>query len=277
MNMSISFPLQAAKVIQQHKPGFLPKVGLVLGSGLGGLGDELTDKTIIPYTELPGFPQSTVAGHAGRLILGYLGNVPVACLQGRAHYYEGAKNDNIKTMVRTLKAIGCELFFATNAVGSLRPEVGPGSLVAIHDHINMQANNPLIGANDEEFGERFVSMDFAYDPELRKVLHKVAHEQGINLPEGVYLAVLGPMFETPAEIRAFRILGADMVGMSTVSEVIVARHCGLKVVAVSAVSNFAAGMSDEIITHEGTLHFAGQAAVNMMTLIRGFLSAAYPS
>ena len=275
--MSISFPFQAAKVIQQHKPGFLPKVGLVLGSGLGGLGDELTDKTIIPYAELPGFPQSTVAGHAGRLILGYLVNVPVACLQGRAHYYEGAKNDNIKTMVRTLKAIGCELFFATNAVGSLRPEVGPGSLVAIHDHINLQANNPLIGANDEEFGERFVSMDFAYDPELRKVLHKVAYEQGINLSEGVYLAVLGPMFETPAEIRAFRILGADMVGMSTVSEVIVARHCGLKVVAVSAVSNFAAGMSDEIITHEGTLHFAGQAAVNMMTLIRGFLSAAYPS
>jgi xanthosine phosphorylase len=269
--MTVSFPHQAAAVIATRKPNFTPRIGLVLGSGLGGLADHLADATTIPYQELPGFPESTVAGHAGRLVLGYLEGVPVACLQGRAHYYEGAQNDKIKNMIRTLKVLGCEVLFGTNASGSLREDVGPGNIMAINDHINMQGNNPLIGHNDKEFGERFIPMDDAYDPQLRQILQEVAKECGFNLPEGVYISVLGPMFETPAEIRAFRILGADAVGMSTVSEVIVARHCGLKVVVVAAISNFASGMSDEQITHEGTLHYAGQAANRMTTLIKGFV------
>ncbi|NNM59707.1 MAG: purine-nucleoside phosphorylase [Legionellales bacterium] len=267
----ISFPHQAAAAAKAIKPGFIPHVGLVLGSGLGGLADLLTDATIIPYDELPGFPISTIQGHAGRLLLGYLEGVPIACLQGRVHYYEGAQNDKVKNIVRTLRVLGCEIFFATNASGSLRTDVEPGNLMLIHDHINMQGTNPLLGPNDDEFGERFVGMENAYDPALRKILHEAAKEIGFSLPEGVYLSVLGPMFETPAEIRAFRTLGADAVGMSTVSEVIVARHCGLRVAVVSAITNLASGMSDEQITHDGTLHFAGQATERMTLLINGFL------
>lgn len=269
--MTVSFPHQAAAVIAAHKPNFVPRIGLVLGSGLGSLAEHLTDATVIHYKDLPGFPESTVAGHAGRLVLGYLEGMPVACLQGRAHYYEGAQNDKIKNMIRTLKVIGCEVLFSTNASGSLRTDVGPGNIMSISDHINMQGNNPLIGHNEQEFGDRFIPMDDAYDPALRQILQQVAKEQGYELPEGVYISVLGPMFETPAEIRAFRFLGADAVGMSTVSEVIVARHCGLKVVVVAAISNFASGMSDEKITHEGTLYFASQATDRMINLIKGFV------
>ncbi len=269
--VSTSLPYQAAQIINERKPNFTPRVGLVLGSGLGGLADHITEPTFIPYQDLPGFPTSTVSGHSGRLVLGYLEGVPVACLQGRAHYYEGATNDKIKNLIRTLKVIGCEILLGTNASGSLRPEVGAGSLMVITDHINMQGNNPLIGPNEEEFGGRFVSMENAYDPELRAQMHSVANHLNINLAEGVYISVLGPMFETPAEIRAFRTLGADAVGMSTVSEVIVARHCGLRVVVVAAISNLAAGLSDESITHEGTLHYAGKAADDMMRLIKAFI------
>lgn len=267
----ISFPHQAAAIAKKIKPDFTPRVGLVLGSGLGGLADLLTDATSIPYADLPGFPVSTIQGHAGRLVLGYLEGVPIACLQGRVHYYEGAQNDKIKNIVRTLRVLGCDIFIATNASGSLRPDVGPGNLMMIRDHINMQGINPLLGSNDDEFGGRFIGMENAYDPVLREILHASAKEIGFSLAEGVYLSVLGPMFETPAEIRAFRTLGADAVGMSTVSEVIVARHCGLRVAVIAAITNFASGMSDEKITHDGTLHFAGQVTERMTLLIKGFL------
>lgn len=269
--MTPSFPEQAVNFIQAQKPNFTPLIGIVLGSGLGSLVEHLTNATYISYASLPGFPISTIEGHAGQLVLGELEGVPVVCLQGRVHYYEGAQNDKIKNMVRTLKLLGCTTFLATNAAGSLRSEVGAGEVVLVSDHINMQGNNPLIGSNDVEFGERFIAMHDAYDKALRQQVQQVAQEQGYNLREGVYLAALGPMFETPAEIRAFRILGADLVGMSTVSEVIVARHCGLKVVVLSAVTNLAAGMSDESITHEGTLHFAGQAAARLIGLVKGFV------
>lgn len=261
----------AADYIRQVRPDFTPRVGLVLGSGLGVLADLLEDKTVISYEELPGFPISTIAGHAGKLVLGYLQNVPVACLQGRAHLYEGVPSEKIKTLIRTFKALGCEIYLATNAAGSLRPEVGPGQLVAISDHINFQPGNPLVGFNDEDFGPRFVGMDAAYDVNLRQTMHLAAQKVGIILHEGVYLATLGPIFETPAEIRAFRILGADLVGMSTVPEVIIARHCGLRVAAISAVTNLAAGMSEEKLTHEGTLHYATSAANNICRLISGFM------
>ena len=197
----------------------------MLGSGLGALADELTDAVTIPYAELPGFRVGTVSGHAGALTLGHLDGVPVACLRGRSHVYEGIEASAVTTPIRTLRLIGAEILVLTNAAGSLRPEAGPGSLVALTDHINLQGFNPLMGPNDEAVGPRFPSLSDTYDPELRAGLHAAADELGTPLHDGVYLAVSGPSFETPAEIRAFRTLGADLVGMSTVPEAIVARHC----------------------------------------------------
>lgn len=261
----------AAQFIKEQKPDFKPKVGIVLGSGLGALADLIEDKTVFSYEDLPGFPISTVSGHAGKLVLGYLNKVPVVCLQGRVHPYEGATNDKIKTLIRTFKALGCQIYLATNAAGSLRAEVGPGELVSITDHINFQPGNPLVGLNDEDFGPRFVGMDEAYDPDLRKTLRETANALDIQLHEGVYLSALGPVFETPAEIRAFRILGADVVGMSTVPEVIIARHCDMRVVVISAITNLAAGMSTEKLSHEGTLHYANLVSEKMCHLVSSFM------
>lgn len=257
--------------IKEKSEGFTPEIGLILGSGLGALADHLEDKIILPYNEIPGFPVSTVSGHSGRLVLGYLAGKAVACLQGRVHSYEGVAPQAVRTLVRTLQGIGCKTLLITNAAGSLRAEVGPGELCLITDHINFQPGNPLVGVNEDEFGPRFFPMDNAYDADLRAQFHKTAKRLNINLPEGVYFGTLGPCFETPAEIRAFRILGGDLVGMSTVPEVLVARHCGLRVAAVSAVTNLGAGMSDEKITHENTLHFGQIAAENMLKLITGFV------
>lgn len=262
--------IQAAAVIKERFNNFSPILGLVLGSGLGYLADQITDQMVISYAELPGFPISTVAGHAGKLVLGYLNGLPVACLQGRVHLYEGVSPQAIQTFIRTLKLIGCQYFMATNSAGSLRSDVGPGQLMMITDHINFQGMNPLVGHNDESFGPRFMPMHDAYDIDLQKRLLVIANANGIALAQGTYIGVLGPSFETPAEIRAFRILGADAVGMSTVPDVIVARHCGLRVAVVSAITNFAAGMSDEVITHENTLHFAKLAANDLSRLIVEF-------
>jgi xanthosine phosphorylase len=262
----------ALHIIQQKLPDFKPKVGIVLGSGLGSLSEQLTDKQCFSYEELPGFPISTVAGHAGKLHLGKLSNVPVACLQGRVHPYEGTSAQGVKTLIRTLKLLGCEVLLITNAAGSLRADVGPGHLLMITDHINFQINNPLVGPNDEEFGSRFVAMTDAYDLNLREQLAFVAMQEKIDLAQGVYISTLGPCFETAAEIRAFKLLGADAVGMSTVPEVIVARHCGLRVAVISVITNLAAGMSDEKISHENTLHFAALGAGNLQRLIMAFLA-----
>lgn len=253
--------------IKSQKPNFTPRVGLILGSGLGSLGDEIKDSTKLPFSTIPDFPKSTVAGHKGQLILGTLGNMPVACMQGRIHGYEGAESTAFKLFIRTLKLLGCEMLFVTNAAGSLRTEVGPGELMMLTDHINFSHRNPLIGMNDDEYGERFNAMDNAYDPTLRKRLHDIAKKTNITLAEGVYVGVTGPSFETPAEIRAYKILGADCVGMSTIPEVIIARHCGLRVAAISSITNFGVGMQDESLSHEGTLHFAQIAAKNLSRLI----------
>lgn len=263
----MTHPSEPANVIQQRAPNFKPKIGLILGSGLGSLADQIENAIAIPYSELPGFPVSTVAGHAGRLVLGTLNGVPVACCQGRVHGYEGTSAEGFKIFVRTLKLIGCEILLITNASGSLRQDIGPGELMLINDHINLNPGNPLVGRNEEEFGPKFFPMDDAYDSQLREHIHVIAKQLGIKLADGVYVGVLGPCFETPAEIRAFRTLGGDCVGMSTVQEVIVARHCGLRVAAVAAITNFASGMSDEEITHEGTLHFGKLAATNLAKLI----------
>jgi xanthosine phosphorylase len=247
-----------------------PRLGIILGSGLGAVAEALGDAEVIPYTELPDFPAPSVHGHAGTLALGTLSGLPVACLQGRRHVYEGGDPGAMRGPVRALKAAGAEALFVTNAAGSLNAEVGPGSLMAISDHINMLGVNPLTGPNDDSVGPRFPSLRDAYDPELRDTLHEAADSLGVPLAEGVYLATAGPSFETPAEIRAFRTLGADAVGMSTIPEVILARHAGLRVAAVSAITNLAEGMGGEELSHEQTLRYANQAAGDLTRLIIDF-------
>jgi xanthosine phosphorylase len=263
----------AAEVIAARAPGLEPALGLILGSGLGGLADAAQDAVAIDYADLPGFPEPGVAGHGGRLVLGRLGGLPVAILQGRRHVYEGGDPGAMRAPVRALRRAGATALLATNAAGSLRPESPAGSLMAIADHINMLGVNPLTGPNDDKVGPRFPNLAAAYDPDLRGLLRRCADELGIALPEGVYLAAHGPSFETPAEIRAFRTLGADAVGMSTVPEVILARHCGLRVAAVSAITNLAEGMGGEPLSHEQTLRYAAAAAGDLSRLVEAFCGA----
>lgn len=249
-----------------------PRVGIVLGSGLGDIANEVKTPLVIPYSNLPGFPVSGVSGHAGRMVLGRLGGVPVVVMQGRVHLYEGMRHDDIKVFVRTLKRLGCESVFITNAAGGLRRDLPPGSLMMVNDHINLIPGNPLIGPNDDAYGDRFPTLEDAYDPELRDRMRRAADRLGITLHEGVYVGVLGPSFETPAEIRAYARLGGDAVGMSTVPEVIVARHCGLRVAALSVITNFAAGLGDSAPHgHTETLGEAAKAAVNVGRLLTGYL------
>lgn len=261
---------EAAKIIRSHKPDFKPRAALILGSGLGALADTLTDSTSMSFSDLPGFPISTVEGHAGKLLLGMLEGVPVVCLKGRAHYYEGYGASVMTSAIRTLKLLGCEFLYATNAAGSLRSEVEAGSLVAITDHINFLPGSPLTGPNDDRFGPRFFSMSNAYDQSIRDQLKATATAKGINLHEGVYLACQGPNFETAAEIRMMRTLGADLVGMSMVPEVISARHCALRVVGISVVTNLAEGLSPFALSHEQTLKYAALGATDLVALTQAF-------
>jgi xanthosine phosphorylase len=262
---------RAAADVLVDRAGVRPRVGVVLGSGLGEVADALEGATAVPYEDLPGFPRPTVPGHAGRAVAGRIGAVPVVALQGRAHLYEGGGHDLVTTPVRALKAAGAEILVLTNAAGSLRADLRPGGLMLIADHINMSGVNVLAGPNDNELGPRFPSLRDAYDPELRAAMRRAATDLGVELNEGVYLAVSGPSFETPAEIRAFHTLGADAVGMSTVHETVVARHCGLRVAAVSAITNLAEGMSDEPVTHEQTLRDAKRAAADLVPLVERFV------
>ena len=261
----------AVEVIRAKVPNFAPRVGLILGSGLGGIAAAIEEIAAIEYVDLPGFPAPSIEGHAGRLLLGRFAGVDMACLQGRVHLYEGVPAAAVNVLPRTLKALGCEILVLTNAAGSLRPEIEPGALALIDDHINLLGQNPLVGPNDPTVGVRFPDMSEVYDLHLRAHARAVAARQGIPLRSGVYLATLGPSFETPAEIRAFRALGADLVGMSTVPEAISARHCGLKVVGFSIVTNLAAGLGDQILSHEQTLAVAVQAADRLQRLLEGLL------
>ncbi len=262
---------KAAAVVAERVPGFVPRVGLTLGSGLGALAEQVQDATTVDFTDLPGFPQPSVEGHHGRLVLGTLGGQQVACLQGRVHLYEGHPASAVVPLVRTLKLLGCETYFATNAAGALDKDAEPGQLMLITDHINMQFDNPLVGPNDESFGPRFPPMDGAYDAEHQAALLRVAKDLGIGLRQGVYLATLGPSFESHAEVRAFGIMGANAVGMSTVPEVIVARHCGMRAAAVSVLTNLAAGLSDMVLSHDQTLQYGQAAAADLTRLVLGFL------
>jgi xanthosine phosphorylase len=262
---------EAGKLLVE-RAGLEPRVGIVLGSGLGSVADAVEDATVIPYADLPGFPEPSVEGHAGRAVAGHIGDVPVVALQGRAHLYEGVNLDRIRTPVRALKAAGAEILVLTNAAGSLRADLGPGRLMLIEDHINMTATNVLTGPNDDELGPRFPSLRDAYDPQLRADMRVAAKDIGVDLTEGVYLAVTGPSFETPAEIRAFHTMGADAVGMSTVHETIAARHAGLRVVAVSAITNYAEGMGEEAVSHEQTLRDGARAGRDLGPLITRFVA-----
>ena len=260
----------AAAVLAERGPA-AARVGVVLGSGLGAVADAVEDPVVVGYDELPGFPRPSIDGHAGRAVLGHVGGVPVAVLQGRSHLYEGGDLEALRAPVRALRDAGAEILILTNAAGSLRPEVGPGRLMAIVDHINMTGVNLLVGPNDDAIGPRFPTLRDAYDPALLDALRAAAAQTGVELAEGVYLAVTGPSFETPAEIRAYRTLGADAVGMSTVQETILARHCGLRVAAISAISNLAEGMSEEPLSHDQTLREAQRAAGDLTRLLLNFI------
>ncbi len=260
------------EAIESRAPGFKPKVAVILGSGLGSFAEEVKQIAMIPYGDLPGFPKTTVGSHAGRLVLGHVGPTPVAVLQGRAHYYERGKADEMGGAIRAVAELGCETLLQTNAAGSLRLDMPPGSVMAISDHINFTGVNPLFGIGPGE-NSRFVDMVDAYDPALLRKLLAAAHAANVRCHDGVYIFFSGPSFETPAEIRAARTLGADAVGMSTAPETILARHAGLKVVALSLMTNYAAGLVPGALGHEQTLAVASTASSDVRRLLRAFLEA----
>lgn len=244
-----------------------PVLGLVLGSGLGHLAGEV-DGVAIDYADLPGFPHAGVSGHNPKLVVGDLEGTRVAVFGGRAHYYESGRGDAMRLPLEVLHALGATQLILTNAAGSMRPDIPPGDLMLIEDHINYSGMNPLIG---EPTDRRFVPLTQAYDPEMRTALTKAATDEGVDLKSGVYAWWSGPSFETPAEIRALRILGADAVGMSTVPEVILGRFLGLRVAAISTVTNMAAGLSDEAISHEHTKAMAPLGAAKLERILRRYL------
>lgn len=252
--------------------GRKPRVGLVLGSGLNFFAETSVQNAVcVPYATLTDFPQSTVEGHAGQFVAGDVAGVSVLCMQGRFHFYEGYDLEQVTLPIRLMKRLGVEILILTNAAGGIDPSFKPGDLMLIEDHINMQGMNPLRGRNADAFGPRFPDMTTAWDEELRGLAASVAREQGIDLVNGVYLAVSGPSFETPAEIRAFFALGANAVGMSTVPECIVARHAGIRVVGFSCITNCAAGMNDEPLTHEEVSETANRVREPFANLLAGLI------
>jgi purine-nucleoside phosphorylase len=254
-----------------------PTLGIILGSGLGNFASQVEDAVTIPYAEIPHWPPSTVQGHSGKLVIGTIGGVSVAVMQGRVHAYEGYPMSEVVFPTRVLARLGCKGLIVTNAAGGINKSYGQGGLVCISDHINLTGTNAALGPNEARFAaksgsaQRFFDMSNAYSPALRKLAAAEAAKQNIPLPEGVYLAVLGPSYETPAEIRAFRTLGADLVGMSTVHEVIVARHMGLEVLGLSLVTNMAAGVSDEIIHHEEVMETGRRVEVQFTSLVKALI------
>ncbi|EXJ24199.1 Purine nucleoside phosphorylase [Alkalibacterium sp. AK22] len=244
-----------------------PEIGLILGSGLGELADEATNSVAIPYEDIPGFPVSTVEGHAGKLVYGSLGGRKVLAMQGRFHFYEGYGVKEVTFPVRIMKALGVTSLVVTNAAGGVNETFTPGDLMIITDHINLTGDNPLLGPNNSEMGPRFTDMSVAYDKDYQVVVEKVAEKHGIPVQKGVYLGLTGPTYETPAEVRMVRTLGGDAVGMSTVPEVIVARHAGLRVAGVSCITNYAAGMQ-ETLNHDEVVEVTTRVRDSFKTLVK---------
>lgn len=260
---------EAVELVRAIFGAFTPRVGIVLGSGLGAVAAAVTDPIVVPYAEIPNFPRSTVEGHSGRLVAGFLAGVPVVMMQGRVHFYEGYSPLQVTFPMRVLGSLGVRTAIVTNAAGGIKAGYHVGQFVALGDHINAMGWNPLIGPNEPRFavrpgaGLRFFDMTEAYSKRLRALAKEAAAEEGFELDEGVYMAVTGPSFETPAEIRAFRTLGATLVGMSTVPETIVARHMGIDVLGLSCVTNLAAGLGDQPLSHED-VSVAGRLVENRL-------------
>ncbi len=248
-----------------------PRIGLVLGSGLGSFADDLNDAVRIPYAQIPGFPRSTAIGHAGQLVIGKSGEIPVAVMQGRTHLYEGYSAAEVAFPTRVLARAGIRALVLTNAAGGINVEYGQGALVVVRDHINLQGQNPLSGANDERFGPRFPDMTYTYDKRYREIALEEAKKLSIPPREGVYAALAGPSYETPAEIRYLRSIGADLVGMSTVPEATAARHMGINVLAISCVTNMAAGILDQPLNHDEVLEVGRRVMGHFIALLKAVL------
>ena len=262
---------QAVRTIRS-RTSLEPRVALVLGSGLGGFADEFAEAVAIPYGEIPGFATSTAEGHAGRLVVGKVGLVPVVAMQGRVHFYEGYTLEEVTFPIRVFKLLGIRRLILTNAAGGIDTELSQGALMVISDHLNLMGANPWFGPNDERFGPRFPDLSEAYTRVLQQQAVEVAHTLGIEIRRGVYAALAGPSYETPAEIHMLRACGADAVGMSTVPETIVARHMGIDVLGISCITNMAAGISDEPINHAEVMETGRRVRDIFTKLLRGVIS-----
>jgi purine-nucleoside phosphorylase len=260
----------AAQLILQ-RTALRPRIGIVLGSGLGSFGDSLTDAARIPYSEIPEFPRSTAIGHAGQMVIGKAGDIPVAAMQGRVHLYEGYSAQQIAFPMRVFGRMGIRAVILTNAAGGINLNYRQGALVLIRDHINLQGVSPLVGPNDDRFGVRFPDMTHAYNKTYREIARSQAQKLGMTLHEGVYAAMLGPSYETPAEINYLRIIGADLVGMSTACEVIAARHMEMKILAISCVTNMAAGILDQPLSHQEVMETGERVKSSFEALLRAVL------
>ena len=250
-----------------------PRIALVLGSGLGGFADDFEEAVAIPYEEIPGFVRSTAQGHAGRLVIGKVDSVPVLAMQGRVHYYEGYSLEEVTFPVRTFSLLGIKTLVLTNAAGGINVQLSQGALMVISDHLNLMGVNPLSGPNDERFGPRFPDMTAVYSPELQELVVEEAKAINVEVRRGIYCALSGPSYETPAEIHLLRTLGADAVGMSTVPEAIVARHTGLEVLGISCITNMAAGISDEPISHEEVMATGDRVRATLTELLQRVIGA----
>lgn len=263
--------IEEAAAYIAERTNLRPEVGLILGSGLGVIGDDMEQAVTIPYEEIPHFPVSTVEGHAGELVIGKLQGRPVALMRGRFHMYEGYEPERTALPVRVMKALGIRTLFVTNAAGGVNLDYEPGNLMIISDHLNLTGRNPLVGPNDNALGVRFPDMSDAYTRRLRELAKETAAELDIPVREGVYAGLLGPNYETPAEIRMLRVIGADAVGMSTVSEVLVARHAGLEVIGISCISNMAAGILDQPLSHEEVMETTERVKQQFIRLVLALL------
>jgi len=268
--MSSDDPFSRADSAAQYllsRTALRPKIGLVLGSGLGAFADQLSHATRVPYEQIPSFPRSTAIGHAGQMVLGHAGKIPVAAMQGRVHLYEGYSVQEVSFPMRVFGRMGITAAVITNAAGGINPKYQQGALVVISDHLNLQGTNPLVGPNDDRLGVRFPDMTRAYDQTYGKAAKEEAAKLGLTLEDGVYAGLLGPSYETPAEIRMMRKLGADAVGMSTVPEATVARHCGMNVLAISCITNVAAGLAAAEIDHREVMAVGERAGKQLTELI----------